>query len=581
MHPRQFMPLFLLPLIVFVSLLASSPAARGNDIYVAQSTAGAGTGADCADALLYTYFNTAGNWASGTPSANKIGPGTKVHICGTITGGAGATLFTFQGNGTANSPITLFFENGAVLQTPYCNGSNGCINANGKSYIVIDGGGTGSVSLGTFSPGGTVQNTANGEGLANRQISQLVQANGCNNCTIKNLILANVYVTVKNTPNPLGGSITQMNAITFNGSNWTINNNVIHDCGWCLYDVYANGDANIQIFGNEIYNWDHAVMFATSGASSATGFYFYNNKVHDNAVWEDTISGGSSSDCPYHLDGIHFFGTSGSSMDQIYVYNNWWYGSLSGPCSSGFLFAESTSSSTPAHILNSYFWNNLFDATGSTSSAVSGCSSLCGNANGWVGIFSSSNSITFVSNTMLYKNVSDGTNCYNIGSVTNLTFQDNVINGCNTAVNIGTLSGTSSVDYNFYGGACSTDNNCFIYNGSFEGSFANWKSASGFDSHSQTSTYAGALLNSDGTPQSGSPVIMHGANLGGLTTGALATLAKDTTKGGSRTTNARPTAAVCSTMGNLPCWDMGAYNYSSASSSNPVVPPSGLVATVQ
>jgi hypothetical protein len=584
---RRFMILVLSQFIVLVALLAGSPLARANEVYLAQNAAGAGTGAGCADALPYSFFNSSANWTSSSASGAKIGPGTRVHVCGTITGSPGVTLFTFQGNGTSTSPVILFFEAGAVVQSAYCSSSGGCVNANGKSYVVIDGGGTGSVSLGTFVAGGTIQNTANGEGLANRQTSQLIQANGCNNCTIKNIILANDFVTLKNTPNPLGGAATQMNAIAFNGSNWNISNNVIHDCGWCLYDVYSNGDTNIQVFDNEIYNWDHAFMFATSGANSATGFYFYNNKVHDNAVWENTISGGSSSDCPYHLDGIHFFGSSGSSMDQIYVYDNWWYGALSGPCSSGFLFSET--GATPANIKNMTIWNNLFDATGSTHSGVAGCPGPCGNQNGWLGLFSGSVSLNIYSNTMLYNNTNDGTECFKAGGtagVGDLNFENNVINGCNVAINLLPGTGTGTVDYNFYGDACFASSNCLVWNNHFEGSFAAWKSAlsgagvTGADSHSLMSSYSAARLNSDGSPKAGSPVIQHGANLGSLAAGALASMANDTSKGGSRTTNARPAAGTCSTMGNLPCWDLGAYNYASASSGTQIAPPSGLIATV-
>src|SRR4029077_9109697 len=132
------------------------------------------------------------------------------------------------------------------------------------------------------------------------------------------------------------------------------------------------------------------------------------------------------------------------------------------------------------------FWNNVFDASGAVGT----------NPNGWVGIFSGESGVTqVVQNTLLYNNAVDSTNCFNVGSVNNLTFKGNVVNGCAIAANIGSLTNTpaSQVDYNFYGDACNGTNNCFIYNGAFMGSFSNWKASSGFDAHSKTSSYSGAL----------------------------------------------------------------------------------------
>ena len=68
-------------LIVFGFVLATSAATPGN-IYISQNSSGAGNGADCADALPVSWFNNSANWGGG---ASQIGPGTTVHVCGTIT----------------------------------------------------------------------------------------------------------------------------------------------------------------------------------------------------------------------------------------------------------------------------------------------------------------------------------------------------------------------------------------------------------------------------------------------------------------------------------------------------------------
>ena len=99
-----------------------------SNIYVAQSSAGGNTGSDCADAYAVTYFNTSGNWGMGNP----ITAGTTVHLCGTFTGIAGATMLTAYGSGSNGNPIIIKFEVGTVLTSPAWNNTNGAIFLNGQ-----------------------------------------------------------------------------------------------------------------------------------------------------------------------------------------------------------------------------------------------------------------------------------------------------------------------------------------------------------------------------------------------------------------------------------------------------------------
>src|SRR5512146_1628339 len=87
-------------------------------IYVAQNSAVASSGADCANAHAASWFNSSANWCTGS---TQISPGTIVHLCGTFTGSAGAGLLSVQSSGSAGNPITIFFEPGAVLQSPQFN----------------------------------------------------------------------------------------------------------------------------------------------------------------------------------------------------------------------------------------------------------------------------------------------------------------------------------------------------------------------------------------------------------------------------------------------------------------------------
>ena len=117
----------------------------GPALYVAQAAAGTSDGSSCANAHPVTWFNDPTKWGA---APTQIGPGTVVHLCGTFTGTAGGTMLTAQGSGTAGSPITLYFEPGAVLTAPYWQIA---ISLKNQSYLTIDGG-----------QNGIIENSANG-----------------------------------------------------------------------------------------------------------------------------------------------------------------------------------------------------------------------------------------------------------------------------------------------------------------------------------------------------------------------------------------------------------------------------------
>ena len=166
--------------VAFGVLALVCAAARANDIYVAQAATGSNTGQSCADAHDYAFFNSSGNWGL---RANQIGPGTTVHLCGTFTAEPGSSGYlTFQGSGSEGSPVTLRFESGALLQCAYW-GPNGAIFSSGRSYLVVDGGAN-----------GVIQATDNGTSLGNQRDGKGVFLTMCDNCEVKNLSIANIYV---------------------------------------------------------------------------------------------------------------------------------------------------------------------------------------------------------------------------------------------------------------------------------------------------------------------------------------------------------------------------------------------------
>ena len=149
------------------------PSSSNPNVYVGENTAGSGNGSSCANEESLAWLNNSSNWGSSA----AIAPGTTVGLCGTIDG-----IISIRGSGTAGKPITLYWEPGAIVEQPYCL-TTGCIWAAGASYITFNGG-----------QNGQVISTANGTELANQQNAVGIDALGCNDCTIENLNVSNMYV---------------------------------------------------------------------------------------------------------------------------------------------------------------------------------------------------------------------------------------------------------------------------------------------------------------------------------------------------------------------------------------------------
>ena len=108
---------------------------QANSVYIAQNAAGAANGSSAANALAVSYFNNGANWRSGTPSGTQIGPGTIVHLVGTIS-----TPLTVQGSGTSGNSITVLFEPNAAMSAANWSAAGAAITCSYQNYIVIDGG---------------------------------------------------------------------------------------------------------------------------------------------------------------------------------------------------------------------------------------------------------------------------------------------------------------------------------------------------------------------------------------------------------------------------------------------------------
>jgi hypothetical protein len=499
-------------------ILALCGCCWGATRYVAQTagTFSGGTACNGQTAITPATFNS-----------TTLSAGDTTYLCGTITGTANTTILTVSQNGTNGNPITIIWDTNAILESPYFKasangvGCGGGISICGRSYIVLNGG-----------TNGILENTANGDSLANQQDSAGIDAYTCTNCTLENLTIQNIYVHPQNglsSPDQ-----TQMNCIAFSGSGWTITGNTMSNVGWCLKEAYGNGDSGTTITNNNISLMDHGWMLATSSANSFTNAFFSGNQIHDTYNWD-------TSGCAYHHDGIHTFGTSGSTMSGINVYNNYFYGNW-GTCPTGFIFVEGGGSSTPSHMLSSAWWNNVLLVA--TSGAIV-------NTNGWFDLASGDSGTQQVyNNTAIGSGASDNTLCVGLENLSGLSYKNNTISGCGDPVDISSTTITATAT-NFYGAeTCTNSGNCFIWNSSFTGSFSAWKTACSCDSTSIENLTA--LLNTNGSPQPGSPVIGAGTNLSSVATGNLASLLSDTSLGNTRTPVVRGVT-----------WDIGAYVFGS------------------
>src|SRR6267154_1361127 len=256
------------------------------------SSSSTAAGSSCSSALSVAWFNNSSSWGSAT---HQISPGTTVFLCGTFTGRPGQQLLNVLGSGTSSSPITIKFLPGAVLSAPYW-ASTGAIAMRSRSYIIVDGGGS-----------GIIQNTANGTGRAYRQQSVAIHATSCSHCTVQNLTIQNLYV--RTSASDLAATHT-VHCVYWHLANYmTINKITCHDASW----AFAGDGNNFTLSNSNIYHVDHGVA---SGPSGKVGSYsIHNNHFHDFANWDSPTN-------TYHHDGIHLWGQNGGTITSGAIYNN-------------------------------------------------------------------------------------------------------------------------------------------------------------------------------------------------------------------------------------------------------------------
>ena len=498
----------------------------GSQIYVSQSGAGASSGADCGDAKPVSFFNSSSDWGSG---AGQIGPGVTVDLCGTIS-----TPLSVQGSGTSSSPITVYWTSGSTMSSADWSGGP-AINTNGNDYLTFNGGNNGT----------SIQATAEGTGLADQGVaSQGIYALSCAGCTFENLTIANLYVHTSTSDTSVDQ--TEDNGIVFSGSNITVADNTIHDVGWAVFSRWGNGDANNRIYGNNVYNIDHGIILTANGTVGP--MFVYDNHVHDMGNWDaETSSGG----LPYHHDGIHCFGPeNGATYNGLYIYDNRFDGTVGQLAPTAQIFLEGNYGSTgdtPCAAVGSQVdvFNNIFGSSDyPTSNGYLETSQPGG------GVYN--NTVIGVNNT---QNIGSCVGYRQNASGTTVAFQNNLLSTCDFLISgTPTTFTAGSPDYNVYANG---GENSFTCNDNYYtfSQFASWQSCMGADTHSKASSSAD--LNSNGSPQSGSPATGAGNNLTSMCTGNLTPLC--TTYTGPPAGGAAGSTTTGTTRPTSGAWNAGAY----------------------
>ena len=393
--------------------------------------------------------------------------------------------------------------------------------------------GTGSGGqVGVLCPSGSYCSSTLGTNMIDTQNS------GGSGWEIRNLLIGPFYLHTSALDTGETGS--EFNSIYMegcNGCSTKIHDNAMAAAGISYQPKGSSGDTGLEIYNNALLGGSDSITIPSNSASNVlSGAQIHDNYTVDNGIWD--LPG-----CPIHLDGIHVWGLTGGVISGVNFYNNWFAGNF-GHCQTGAIFFEGTNQS-------SNFYNNIFSTTYNQDN------------NGIVSI-EGPGPFLVASNTFIGQNV--GEVCFSVGEnpggpPSAITFQNNVISNCSTNFLIYNSTSTAAWDYNgdSLGGWADPGPPWYT-------SLSQWQSACKCDSHSQFYTAASSLLlDSNGVPQSGSPVINKGIDLSSL---GLPGLDSDTSAGGTRVPSPRSSP-----------WTIGAYNYNSGD--NRPAPPTGLSAQVQ
>lgn len=532
-------------LLFIVTFAVITFPAKAKDIYVAQTAAGAANGADCADAYAYTFFNSSANWGTGS---SQIGPGTTVHLCGTIS-----SELQFQGGGNSSAVVTLHFESGAELSAAVF--SPAAIDLGGYSYILVDGGvpcGPGTSCSSGMSGTGIIQNTANGTSLANQLASNGISTGGgtgdtCGqNIEIRNLIIENIYVRTSTSDESAGAGGTSGVAGFPCGSNFLIHDSTMSFAHSGIDMAAANGASNWQFYNNVTRHNTWGIVASIGGSGIVlTNLDIYGNDVDNGSDWNDP-------DDTFHFDGIFVYGNGSTGyINGANIYNNYLHGNWGQNGSSS---AATAQMYINQNLENFNIFNNVFDLSASGA----------GNSNGAIAIGYGDSNFLIANNTCIG---AGGTVTYSScigdagGGDTGIVVENNIEEHIISGVNLSHAATAATVNYNVNYDITGEGENGAWCNTSCYDTFPTWQGAG----NDVNGAYVNPSLSSGYVPQNSATEI--GTNLYSTCSGqpspGLGALCLDKAGNKRQTTGG----------GN---WSAGAY--SSASGSAPS-PATGLTAT--
>lgn len=299
-------------LVGLLLFLTCSVTAHAGHLYIAQSARGSDTGADAANAHSAAWFNTAGNWGSGT---GKVNPGDTVHLAGNIT-----TALTVQASGSAGNITTILFDPGATMSKPAW--AVNAITISGKSYITVDGGATGTIGGPNGNSGlanGIIENTDNGVGLGN-QVSNGsgISATTGSNITVKGLVVRKLFMRTAGTDQASLGN----QGVKFDGiSNGLVTNCIFHDNERGVIFFFRAGNTNLEYSFSTAYNCNWGGAAGSGGSNNdLTGLLVHDNRFYNWSNWDDT-----SVVNRYHHNGFFAFTSllqTNTRLTTVRYYNN-------------------------------------------------------------------------------------------------------------------------------------------------------------------------------------------------------------------------------------------------------------------
>jgi len=578
-------------LVLFFGIFGLAKSSHAADIYIAQTAAGNNSGSDCANAHAATWFNASGNWAN-PKQLGKIGPGDIVHLCGTIS-----NPMIVQASGSSASPITIYFEPSAKISMPACPSSvmgyppSGCLDTNGNSWLVIDGGTPpgneatcGYVNGVRIPCNGIIENTLNGTaggicsgGVCTSQAwSNGLTAANCNNCEIKRLHIQNIYQRTSLTD--IAGDKFLETGIWFTGNNISVHNNIVNDASSAM--ITGRGNDNVHIYQNDMYHNSHNLTTAGGFTEVGGSYYFHDNYVHfgnnDQSPWDNGLPGGQ--DTGYHQSAIHAWGSGNcptgdkwTSSGDFWIYNNKF--DQPGNWMSGWVFLEGggqTCGRTPwtgatgrALIFNNVAIGSIIQVSNGTGHVVVNNTVI---GSGDLGNLSAGSPTVFPSTAIIQNNYESGS---------------------------GVQAGGGFSPTNVVGSAYNWDYNLYAYVFGYNlwswsattGSWATYKAQGGpWDTHSIndtcpwgscTSANQGGVDQFTGIPANNSDVIDNGVN---LTSFANALAAAETKPAGVAAANAMKKDINGNPRPIVAAWDIGAYEYVSGTlDTTPPANPTGLL----